>query len=170
MIEVYLTDIEIQEALNFVAAMRSDKKGHNVTDKKFDLNNTSWAVNLMGHLGEKVVAKTYRIPVDNRILSGGDGGIDLRISDKTVQVKTSATNQLIFNSKNLFTADYAIFVTLVGERTQPHINSKFRIWGDITKEKFLDVCYEKDYGYGLRYVCNINNLGWELKPNGTHTH
>ena len=70
--------------------------------------------------------------------------------------------QLIFNSKELFSADYAILVTLIGDRTQPHINSHFIVWGDISREKFLSVCFEKDFGYGVRFVCNLEDLGQEL--------
>jgi hypothetical protein len=162
MTEVYLSDTEIQDALNFVDAMRQDKKEYNVTDKKFDTNNTSWAVNLMGHLGEKAVAKIYNVSVDDRVLTGGDEGHDLVINGKTIQVKTTVTRQLIFNSKELFTADYAILVTLVGNRTQPHIDSHFIVWGDISRDRFLEVCYEKDYGYGVRYVCNTNDLSRDL--------
>lgn len=163
MVEIRLTQEEIDSSLAFVDAMRSDKKEHNVVDKKFDSKNTSWAVNLMGHLGEKAVAKVYEVAVDDRVLTGGDEGYDLVIKNKTVQVKTTITNQLIFNSKELFSADYAILVTLVGDRTQPHINSHFVVWGDISKDKFIDVCFEKDFGYGVRYVCNIEDLSQELR-------
>ena len=162
MVEIRLTQEEIDSSLAFVDAMRSDKKEHNVVDKKFDSKNTSWAVNLMGHLGEKAVAKVYEVAVDDRVLTGGDEGYDLVIKNKTVQVKTTITNQLIFNSKELFSADYAILVTLVGDRTQPHVNSHFVVWGDISKDKFIDVCFEKDFGYGVRYVCNIEDLSQEL--------
>ena len=163
MVEVHLTEKEINSCLVFVEAMRNNKQEHNVVDKKFDSKNTSWAVNLMGYLGEKAVAKVYEVAVDDRVLTGGDEGYDLVINNKTVQIKTTTTNQLIFNSKELFSADYAILVTLVGDRTQPHINSHFIIWGDISKDKFNDVCFEKDFGYGIRYVCNIENLGQELR-------
>jgi hypothetical protein len=160
--EVYLTDEEIQSALNFVDAMRQDKKDYNVTDKKFDANNTSWAVNLMGHLGEKAVAKVYNVSVDNRVLTGGDEGHDLVIDGKTIQVKTTVTKQLIFNAKHLFSADYGILVTLVGDRKQPHINSHFIVWGCISRNKFMDVCYEKDFGYVVRYVCDLEHLSKDI--------
>ena len=163
MVEVHLTKEEINSCLVFVEAMRNNKQEHNVIDKKFDSKNTSWAVNLMGYLGEKAVAKVYEVAVDDRVLTGGDEGYDLVINNKTVQIKTTTTNQLIFNSKELFSADYAILVTLVGDRTQPHIDSHFIIWGDISKNKFNEVCFEKDFGYGIRYVCNMEDLGQELR-------
>ena len=162
MIDVHLTQEDIQSSLNFVDAMRSDKREHSVIDRKFDKNNSSWAVNLMGHLGERAVAKAYSTLVDDRILTAGDEGHDLIINGKTIQVKTSVTNQLIFKAKHLFSADYSILVQLIGDRLQPHVNSYFKIWGDISRERFLDVCFEKDYGYGTRYVCNATDLGWEL--------
>lgn len=158
MVEVSLTPEEIESSLQFVDAMRKDKQEFNVTDKKFDANNTSWAVNLMGYLGELAAAKVYKTTTDDRVLTGGDAGHDLVIDGKTYQVKTTVTKELIFNSKELFTADYAILVTLIGDRTQPHINSRFVVWGDISRDKFLNVCYEKDFGYGVRYVCEIDDL------------
>jgi hypothetical protein len=157
-VEVRLTPEEIESSLRFVDAMRKDKQEFNVTDKKFDANNTSWAVNLMGYLGELAAAKVYKTTTDDRVLTGGDAGHDLVIDGKTYQVKTTVTKELIFNSKELFTADYAILVTLIGDRTQPHINSRFVVWGDISRDKFLNVCYEKDFGYGVRYVCEIDDL------------
>jgi hypothetical protein len=157
-VEIKLTPEEIESSLQFVDAMRKDKQEFNVTDKKFDANNTSWAVNLMGYLGELAAAKVYKTTTDDRVLTGGDAGHDLVIDGKTYQVKTTVTKELIFNSKELFTADYAILVTLIGDRTQPHINSRFVVWGDISRDKFLNVCYEKDFGYGVRYVCEIDDL------------
>ena len=158
MVEIKLTPEEIESSLQFVDTMRKDKQEFNVTDKKFDANNTSWAVNLMGYLGELAAAKVYKTTTDDRVLTGGDAGHDLVIDGKTYQVKTTVTKELIFNSKELFTADYAILVTLIGDRTQPHINSRFVVWGDISRDKFLNVCYEKDFGYGVRYVCEIDDL------------
>ena len=158
MVELKLTTEELESSLQFVDAMRKDKQEFNVTDKKFDANNTSWAVNLMGYLGELAAAKVYKTTTDDRVLTGGDAGHDLVIDGKTYQVKTTVTKELIFNSKELFTADYAILVTLIGDRTQPHINSRFIVWGDISRDKFLNVCYEKDFGYGVRYVCEIDDL------------
>ena len=158
MVEVNLSPEEIQSALQFVEAMREDKREYNVVDKKFDAKNSSWAVNLMGYLGELAAAKVYKTTTDSRVLTGGDAGYDLVFADKTYQVKTTVTRELIFNSKDLFTADYAILVTLIGDRTQPHIDSRFIVWGDISREDFLEICFEKDFGYGSRYVCRVDDL------------
>jgi len=155
---VYLSPEEIRQSLNFVDLMREDKIKHSVIDKKFDAKNTSYAVNLMGHLGEQAASKVYGGVVDTVVRTGGDDGKDLLINGLRYQVKTSTTNSLIFNSADLFNSDYAILVTLVGDRTQPHIDSHFVVWGDISRERFMEVFQYKDYGYGKRLVCSCSLL------------
>lgn len=155
---ITLTDKEIQDSLNFVNQMREDKHEHNVKDKKFDSKNTSYSVNLMGHLGECAASRVYGGRVDTTVRTGGDAGYDLIVGGLTYQVKTSTTRDLIFNAPELFSADRAILVTLVGDRTQPHINSKFIVWGHISRRKFMEVFTYRNYGYGDRLVCGLEYL------------
>lgn len=154
MIKVYLTQEEIQSSIEFADTLQKNK----VVDNKFDRNNSSWAVSLMGHLGEKAAAKVYGGIVDHSLLKGGDDGTDLTIDGIRYQVKTSTTTSLIFNAAHLFTADRAILVQLVGDKTQPHIDSHFLVWGDISKDEFLKHHYIKNYGYGDRLVCELKWL------------
>ena len=154
MIKVYLSKEEIQSSIEFADKLQKNK----IVDKKFDRNNSSWAVSLMGHLGEKAAAKVYGGDVDHSLLKGGDSGTDLTIDDIKYQVKTSTTNSLIFNAAHLFTADRAIMVQLIGDKTQPHINSHFLVWGDISRGEFLKHHYIKNYGYGDRLVCEAKWL------------
>jgi hypothetical protein len=153
-----LTEEEINKAIAFVDAMRKDKIDYNVVDRKFDAKNTSYAVNLMGHLGEVAVAKFFNAPLDDEVKTGGDEGWDTIINGKRIQVKTSTLPKLIFNSLDLFVADYAILVQLIGERNTPHINSSFVIHGCISRDKFKEIYYEKDYGYGVRCVVDSDKL------------
>jgi hypothetical protein len=49
----------------------------------------------VGFLGETAVGKFYRLPVDSNIYpENGDDGVDLRLYDTNVDVKTTATNAL----------------------------------------------------------------------------
>jgi hypothetical protein len=153
-IEVYLTLEEIQASIEFADNLQRNK----IVDKKFDRNNSSWAVSLMGHLGEKAAAKVYGGDVDHSLLKGGDNGTDLTIDGITYQVKTSTTKNLIFNAAHLFTADKAILVQLIGDKTQPHIDSHFIVWGDIPRERFMQVYKIKNYGYGDRLVCDTKDI------------
>ena len=155
---VRLTEEEILNSLNFVNNMREDKYEHSVKDKKFDSKNTSYSVNLLGHLGEQAAARVYGGDVDTTVRTGGDAGYDLLIGGLKYQVKTSTTRDLIFNDAELFNADRAILVTLVGDRTQPHRDSEFIVWGHISKRKFMEVFRYHDYGYGKRLVCGIEHL------------
>jgi hypothetical protein len=151
-IPVVLTDEEIEHALDFIDRMRKDKKEYSVVDRKFDKNNSSYAVNLMGYLGELAAGKLLGVPTDSEVRTGGDAGYDLVYNGQTIQVKTSTTTDLIFNSLSLFKSDIAILVELEGDKTQPHINSVFHVHGFITKEAFKESYVVKNYGYGDRFV------------------
>jgi hypothetical protein len=153
-VKVYLTKEEIQRSINFATKLQANK----VIDKKFDARNSSYAVSLMGHMGETAASKVYGGLVDDSLFKGGDNGTDLEIDGVRYQVKTSTTNSLIFNSANLFVADRAILVTLVGDRTKPEIDSHFIVWGDISRDKFMKSYYTKNYGYGDRLVCEVKHL------------
>lgn len=155
---VMLGQKDIDEAIEFIGVMRDDKVEHSVTDKKFDEKNTSYAVNLMGYLGEIAVARALNVEPDRTVRTGGDDGYDLVYNNKTIQVKTSTLPSLIFNSPDLFTADIAILVQLVGDRQNPHINAQYHILGQIRREDFEKRAYQKDYGYGTRYVVDSEYL------------
>ena len=104
-IEVTLTEDELIDSLRFLHRLREKKRHHDVVDKKFDRNNSSYSVNLMGRLGEVVVAKTLQIPTDDSVTAGGDVGFDL-VSHlgNTIAVKTSTLDSLIFNKIEDFSA------------------------------------------------------------------
>ncbi len=147
------------DSLRFVHRVREKKKQHEVVDKKFDRNNSSYSVNLMGRLGEVVVAKTLQIPTDDSITAGGDVGYDL-VSHlgKRIAVKTSTLDSLIFNKIEDFSADIAILVKFVGDKQIPHADGKFFILGWIDHQTFVDTFHWHDYGYGNRLVLNASQL------------
>jgi hypothetical protein len=151
-VSVVLTADEIASALDFIDRMREDKRVYAVQDRKFDRNNSSYAVNLMGYLGEVAAAKLLNVSTDSEVRTGGDAGYDLTYNGLTIQVKTSTTTDLIFNSLSLFKADIAILVELEGDKTKPHVNAVYHVHGFITKEDFKSSYVVKNYGYGDRFV------------------
>ena len=158
-IDVELTEDELMDSLRFVHRVREKKKKHEVVDKKFDRNNSSYSVNLMGRLGEVVVAKTLQIQTDDSVTAGGDIGYDLvSHMGKRIAVKTSTLDSLIFNKIEDFTADIAILVKFVGDKQLPHVDSKFTILGYIDYQTFLDTFHWHDYGYGNRLVVTADKL------------
>ena len=156
---VTLTEDEIMDALRFVHKVRENKRIYEVTDKKFDKNNSSYSVNLMGRLGEVAVAKVLGLQVDDSISPSGDDGHDLKtVLGRSIQVKTSTLPQLIFNASYLFISDYAVLVRFIGDKQLPHVDSKFEIMGWVEREIFLAKHFNHDYGYGVRLVMNADQL------------
>ena len=139
--EVELTEDEIIDSLRFIHRVRINKKEFDVTDRKFDKNNSSYSVNLMGRLGEVACSRVLGLPTDNSIAPSGDNGHDLKsILGKTVQVKTSTLSQLIFNAPELFISDVAVLVKFFGDKQLPHVDSLFDVIGWTTREKRLPHC------------------------------
>jgi hypothetical protein len=157
-IAVTFSKEEIDHAVSFIDSLVNDKNVNKVYDAKFDKKNTSYAVNLMGYLGEMAAAKVLSLETDSEIRTHGDEGFDLKLNNKTIQVKTSTLTELIFNRLNLFTADLGVLVNFEGDRTQPHVNSTYHVIGYITKENFTNYYSIKNYGYGDRFVVGLSKL------------
>lgn len=156
---IELTEDEIMDSLRFVHRVRENKKQYEVTDKKFDKNNSSYSVNLMGRLGEVACGKVLGLRVDETITPSGDNGHDLiSAMGKNIQVKTSTLSQLIFNAPELFVSDVAVLVKFYGDKQLPHVDSKFEVLGWVTRESFLANHYLHDYGYGTRLVMDADQL------------
>jgi hypothetical protein len=158
-IAIELNEDEIMDALRFIHRVRENKKQYEVTDKKFDRNNSSYSVNLMGQLGEMACGKGLGLQVDRTITPSGDNGHDLVTPlGKNIQVKTSTLPQLIFNAPELFVSDIAVLVQFFGDKQLPHVDSRFELVGWVTREVFLANHYKHDYGYGTRLVMDANQL------------
>jgi hypothetical protein len=158
-VAIELNEDEIMDALRFVHRVRENKKQYEVTDKKFDRNNSSYSVNLMGQLGELACGKGLGLQVDRTITPSGDNGHDLVTAlGKNIQVKTSTLPQLIFNAPELFVSDVAVLVQFFGDKQLPHVDSRFELVGWVTREVFLANHYKHDYGYGTRLVMDANQL------------
>ena len=158
-IEVILSEDELMDGLRFIHRVRENKKQYEVTDRKFDKNNSSYSVNLLGQLGEVACGRVLGLQVDRTISPSGDDGHDLRTdAGETIQVKTSTLPQLIFNAPHLFISDIAVLVQFFGDKQLPHVDGVFQVVGWIDRKTFLARCYPHDYGYGTRLVMDANQL------------
>lgn len=156
---IELTEDEIMDSLRFVHKVRENKKQYEVVDKKFDKNNSSYSVNLMGRMGEVAAAKCLGLQTDNSISPSGDDGHDLHDGMGTsIQVKTSTLRALIFNAPELFISDVAVLVHFVGDKMLPHVDGQYDVIGWITRQDFLANHYLRDYGYGTRLVIDADKL------------
>jgi hypothetical protein len=157
-VQVTFTEKEIEHAVAFINKLTKDKNKNNVYDAKFDKNNTSYSVNLMGYLGEMAAAKVLGVETDSEIRTHGDEGFDLKLNKKTIQVKTSTLPELIFNRLDLFSADLGVLVQLEGDRVNPHVDAIYHVIGYISKEDFMESYSIKNYGYGDRFVTGLGKL------------
>lgn len=110
--------------------------------------------NEMGFRGELAFAKLYNLE-PTQVTVQADDGIDYVLEDgRTVDVKLSTyTNgDLIFDSFEKFKSDIAVLV--YGQYNDSFVD----IAGWITKQEFIDKCFERDYGYGTRKSLNKKHL------------
>jgi hypothetical protein len=102
-----------------------------------------------GMLVEYAVCHVLGVPMDTRLLVGGDGGVDLNYKGYSLQVKlnrnTGNDRYLIFNSLDDFCTDLAI----LGGLEKP---TRVRIDGCISRATFRRDHKEKNFGYGVRKV------------------
>jgi len=156
---VTLTPEEVQLTLDFVARMREDKVANNVTDRMFDVNNTSEGINIIGHLGEMAVGKVLNLPVDMEVRTHGDDGNDLMLNKTGIQVKTSELQKLIFNAPRLFKSEIAILVQFIGaDKKNAKDDPRFLIWGWTERKEFMQQYYTQNFGYGERLVLDAPYL------------
>lgn len=158
-IQITVEEDRVQQTLDFVAKMQHDKFAKGVTDRIFDVDNTSDGIHVVGHLGEQAVAQLLDLDIDTTVLTSGDVGHDLVWGGTTIQVKTSELRKLIFNAKHLFSADVAILAQFIGEnKAESQNDPQFRIWGWISRKEFIDNYYAVNFGYGTRLVVDGESL------------
>lgn len=158
-IDVELTLEEVTTSIEFIDRVHADKTHYGVTDRKFDKGNTSIGVSQLGHMGEMAVGKVLGLPVDMEVRTQGDNGHDLTLGSTNIQVKTSTMRHLIFNAKHLFASDVAILCQFVGaDKSHPGDDPRFKVWGWVSKDEFLENYYNMDYGYGNRLVLDVTDL------------
>ena len=125
-------------------------------------DNTDYNIFYIGMLGEIAVSKYLGIPINNEVLVGGDGGIDMHYKNQSIQIKTRTHLKnpiyLMYKHKEEFVADWSILCTI-------ETPTSVGIRGFISKAKFMQKSKPLDFGYGASYVVDIENLAdmnkWE---------
>jgi hypothetical protein len=74
------------------------------------------------------------------------------------QIKTSSIRKLIFNGIQDFKSDAAILVHSLSHRENIYEQPHFHILGGISKARFEKQHYKHDFGYGMRAVCDLDQL------------
>lgn len=154
-VDIRLTQEQIDKAVDWCMNVRS----HKGRDLKFDVNNSSRGVDIMGRLGEIAATQVFGGEIDWSLHGGGDPGFDTHFFGLSAAIKTSSLPTLIFNDESYFTTDIAVLVQLVGDKTQPQqLSNIWRVWGVVSREKFMRLHMKKNYGYGERLILQANHL------------
>ena len=153
--EITLTNREYK-FVEMLAKGRHFMKDIVIPDRKLDRwNNTQHEADLLGVMGEYVVAKYLKIPLDTEVNLQGDGGeVDLWLGDWSIQVKSTKykSGRLVFNSKKEIKA-------LIDVLTICTIETKtVDIVGYISHKDLLRKMYEKNLGHGVRYCIDQSHL------------
>ena len=158
-ITLTLPESRVTQTLEFVRQVIDNKRSHEVTDRKFDTNNTSEGVNILGHLGEQVVSQILDVPIDLDLYEVRDTGVDATYAGRTAQIKTSTLPKLIFNYPTHFKTEIAVLVQYIGaNKSKAHEDPRFRLWGWIDRETFMQNYYLQNFGYGDRLVLDAVSL------------
>ena len=153
-----LTDAEIAAAHQWVADKLRIKDTHDIRDKKFDRNNSSQGVSLIGIMGEIAGCHALNTEPNLWVMIGGDDGTDCSAYGLYWQIKTSSLRALIFNSQEDFLADAALLVRHLADKHSVADDPTFEIVGGVSRKRFMRQHFEHDYGYGMRLVMNADDL------------
>ena len=128
---------------------------------RFSRVKSSMDVHFEGIRAEYAVAKAFLLPYDPRNSPHGDGNKpDLTLPDgTTVQVKfrDKVGFDLALNSNNPAELTAQVIVLCYPASPAP-LNDDIEIVGYLTREEFLRLAVERDYGYGPRLAVSPGQL------------
>ena len=133
---------------------QANKEKFRVRSQKFTERYSDLDTHVLGLIGEFVVAKWLDVETSpmERLMLGGDGGIDFNKLGVSIQVKTRrGHNRDLLVSTNDLKSDCYILVTVVGKSTIIH--------GFCTRSHLMDSSTEiVDFGYGERFIVKQRDL------------
>lgn len=155
-IRVFLSEEEVKNCAGMgeetVAICREQKAQPRIEEAKERHSRES--SNGLGFKGEYAFSKLFKLE-PTQVTVRADGGIDYVLSNGlTVDVKCSRRNDpdLIFDGFDSFKADIGV----LGHSTDDKYFVDFVGW--ITKDKFMDICDQRDYGHGMRKYVKFDQL------------
>jgi hypothetical protein len=149
---------EVDEVLYWAQEIEDVKRTNNVRNKKFDVNNTDVGVHAIGMLGELAAGRVLGAQPDWAIYLAGDDGNDMTAWGLTWQIKTSSMRKLIFNHESDFITDAAVLVHHIAPKQRVFEQPVFDVVGGISRTRFMALCFEHDFGYGVRLVVDGDDL------------
>ena len=133
---------------HFADRQHFNKVRQGATDLKHSTKLTPFEIHYIGALGEFAVAKATKSKVDWEVRHGSDGGVDLIVNGKPVQVKTfryqGPDKQFYLDTKEQFITEVCYMCRIVSP-------CQVEVVGTIDRATFLAEATCRDYGYGMRW-------------------
>jgi len=149
---VKLTKEKATEVKNFCHEVNSHKLangGNWANTFRFPVT-TIMATSIQGFLGEVAISQVLGIPYKYELKANGDNGWDLDYHGIRIQTKVGKGTSLIFFKLEHFkiTADVAIFAEFLGNRDEPDLDPRFKVWGWCSRKDFVNNYEMRDFGFG----------------------
>jgi len=148
---------DVEFVRDWATRLDAYKRQNNIKDKNFFIDKCS-ETTAMGLFGELACARYFDVETNLDFTKGGDDGNDLKAWGLRWQIKTSSIRKLIFNGIEDFKSDAAILVHSLSQRQNIYEQPHFHLLGGISKERFIKQHHTHDFGYGMRAVCDLNEL------------
>ena len=148
---------DVEFVRDWATRLDAYKRQNNIKDKNFFIDKCS-ETTAMGLFGELACARYFDVEVNLDFTKAGDDGNDLKAWGLKWQIKTSSIRKLIFNGIADFKSDAAILVHSLSQRQNIYEQPHFHLLGGISKERFIKQHYTHDFGYGMRAVCDLDDL------------
>ena len=164
---VKLTPLELR-ALWDMAVARNDAK--TIGTNKMYGGVSDEALHYIGLKGEYAVSKLLGIDINTEIYDKGDVGHDLEYLGHTIEVKVSQRDLKFFQDRPPVADIVALVVPQIVSLANVTAKRDYLIkhpllgWqhqfivGWITKERLMELCYQRDFGYGVRDVLDRESL------------
>lgn len=150
--DFYLTDNELAFCRIVSELRNAPKEAAHVASKKLLAGRSEAETHLMGLCAEYVVASYCRVLPDVRsILSGDKGMPDLYVNGYSIEVKCRAREGYDFALMSAHPEDFKADVGVLVYRLS---DTHYRIWGAMSRARFLQVATVQDYGHGPRLAAD----------------
>jgi hypothetical protein len=153
-VNYHFTPPELCYLITCAESRTAFKAGARTKSRKVDKNSNEFSTTMKGMMGEHAVSRLLGVTADMTNLIGGDGGADLIINDRSIQIKTTTMRTpdlIVFKDDRRLKSDIAVLVVLESIVC-------VRIAGWISRQEFYEMCYSKDYKYGTRDVVSGSSL------------
>lgn len=149
---VRFTSPEMVHILHYASLLHETKRVNNergeVKNRRYAEDIDDFSMHLIGCMGEAAFCKAVNLKYHVEIGKYGDDGNDVDYAGYNIQIKTSSNyygddGLLYVNDITAVPSDILVSACVNGP-------ASVRLLGAISKEKFRQIMFKRDLGYGIR--------------------